>query len=121
MIQVNSDTYEIKLTANGMPNYYKNGERVKGKSLPVGMREALNQEVNPAETIDEYPNIHEDENKKPTQDVFCIFCQELATSGKTLSSKFIPLCREHYLDKNLGKVAQKVREISGTTNGRPAD
>jgi hypothetical protein len=116
MIQVNSDTYEIKLTANGMPNFYKNGERVKGKSLPVGMREALNQEVNPAETIDELPIVQDDENKKTNSDVLCLFCQQPADSGKTLNGKFVALCREDYLTKNLGKVAQRVRELNGATN-----
>ncbi len=111
MIEYENITYELKLTANGMPNYYADGERVKGKTLPEGIRERLNED----QTVDPTTQIVNDE-PKPITDILCIFCQEPATSGKTLNSKFVPLCRNDYLAKSLGKVAQKVRELNGTTS-----
>jgi len=104
MLVINNNIYELKFTANGMPNYYLNNERVKGKTLPEGIREKLNQ------TIDEIKNSSEDENKN--LETICIFCQGYANSGKLLNGQLIPLCREDYETKTLGKVAQKVREIN---------
>lgn len=108
MISQENTNYELKYTANGLPNFYKDGERVKGKDLPKGMRERL------LETVDQKPEDADDENKKITSDKICIFCQEPADSGKVLNQSFIALCRDHYLTKNLGKVAQRIRELNET-------
>lgn len=106
MISHENSEYDIKYTANGMPNYYKDGERIKGKDLPEGLREKL------VETVDQAPIVQDDINKN-TNDKTCVFCQELADSGKYLDGKVIPLCRTDYETKTLGKIAQRVRE-----NGR---
>lgn len=112
MISHENSTYEIKYTANGMPNFFKNGDRVKGKTLPEGIREQLM-----LETIDEDKIIPDDENKNVITDKVCIFCQQYADSGKVLDAKVIPLCQEDYQTKTLGKIAQRVRELNGTTTG----
>lgn len=109
MISHENHEYDIKITANGMPNYYKDGERVKGKNLPEGLREQL------LETIDDSENIVDDKNKNITTDKLCIFCQGPADSGRTVNRQFIPLCRNDYETKTTGKIAQRVRELSAST------
>lgn len=104
MITHENSLYEMKYTANGMPNYYKDGERVKGKSLPDDLRKRL------IETIDLTDKEVDDENKKPAST--CIFCQAPADSGRILNQQLVPLCREDYTTKNLGKVAQQLRELN---------
>lgn len=108
MILHENSAYEIKYTANGMPNFFKDGERVKGKSLAEGLREQL------LKTVDQIETGVDDKNKNTTNRS-CIFCQGHADSGKFLNSKVIPLCREDYQTKTLGQVAQRVREINDNT------
>jgi hypothetical protein len=106
MISHENSTYELKYTSNGMPNFYKDGERVKGKELPDGLREEL------LETVDLEPTIVDDENKKTIPDKLCIFCQQPADSGRFLNRSVVPLCRNDYETKTLGRIAQQLRELN---------
>jgi hypothetical protein len=109
MISHENSTYEIKYTANGMSNFFKDGERVKGKTLPEGLREKL------IETVDQSQIVSDDKEKNITTNKTCVFCQEYADSGKVLNAKVVPLCQEHYQTKTLGKIAQRVRELNNVS------
>ena len=40
----------------------------------------------------------------------CIFCGEHATKQRLLNLQTVDLCDEHYLNKSIGRIAQRLRE-----------
>lgn len=43
---------------------------------------------------------------------FCLFCDKATTWGRLYNSQLISLCKKHYHEISLGKIAEKLRELN---------
>lgn len=84
---------------NGI-RYYRAGKLFSVNNIPMNILEIL-------QTQSEYDDTPIPVKVKRT----CIFCGTETNWGRMVNNEFIDLCKDHYYNVSLGKLAQKQREL----------
>lgn len=101
-------TYKLIQTNGRGIRYLKDKKFIKKADIPADILAKIEMGK---DTPDEAENLNPD-NKR------CLFCGMGGCKyNRLISAQIVYLCDNHFYSENMGKIAQKVRELEGVTNG----
>lgn len=92
--------YKLIQGKNGQ-RYMRNGRLVSESKVPEDIIEKL--KIDP---------VYDDSYIEPSKS--CIFCGQQSKLSRFINLQHVPICEEHYQEMTVGKIVQKLREISET-------
>ncbi len=96
--------YKMIETKNKGHRYFKDKRFIKKTDIPAEILEKL-------EIGKDIP----DEGEQLNSDAkLCLFCGVGCKLTRLVNNKVVYLCEEHYYDKNVGQIAQRVNQLQET-------